>query len=517
MRKKLNLYPLTQTKMRKNFKKSFSLLVMMALLSQSLILEIGSVFAATPGDVVINEVAWAGSSDSANDEWIELYNRSNQTVDLAGWVIEDDGVPNYELTGNIAAHGYFLIEKNDNAVSTVNADKLVGISLANSGDSLVLKDPSGVVIDSLNGSGGAWYAGNSTTKATMERVNPDVKDDVASNWATAKVGNGGKSSLGSAIIGTPRAANSNYAGSGPEIRFDAAEIVVNGSLQTVNIGVYADNALDFYAYGFEVNYPANLLSFQSAQEAAFLKADGTATAFNAALKNNTEGSLIVGNARLMNPPKGVDGSGKLFNLTFKIVATGNASGNVSFGGGSFISNSEGDLAAKFSPTVIKYNNSVETVGPVTNLAIAPGEKRYSLKLSWDADSTGATSYVVKRKMVDGNFATLGTVTTGNFVDDDLVSGGGKFVPGITYQYQVVAVKNNVQGGVVNVSGKEIRGLTGDNDRSDSVNGKDIENLARSFGSDNADEQYNALVDTNFDGMIDGKDLIDLGVNFGLVY
>lgn len=503
--------------MQKTLKKSFSLLAMMTLLMQGFTLEIGNVFAASPGDVVINEVAWAGSTDSANDEWIELYNRSNQSVDLTDWIIEDDGAPNYKLAGSISPHGYFLIEKNENAVSNITADQIViGISLANSGDSLVLKDPAGGVIDSLNSSGGIWYSGNATTKATMERINPDVKDDVAVNWATAKVGNGSKSSIGSAIIGTPRAANSNYAGSGPEIRFDSAEINVNGTA-TVNVGVYADNALDLYAYGFEIDYPTNLLSFQSAQEAAFLKADGTSTAFNAALKNHTEGSLIIGDARLLNPPKGVDGSGKLFDLTFKIIVTENASGNVSFGGGSFISNSEGDLAAKFSPTVIKYNNSVETVGPVTNLTIAPGDKRYSLKLAWDADASGATSYIVKRKKVDGSFATLGTVTSGNFVDDDLVSGGGKFVPGVTYQYQLVAVKNNVQGNVVNISGKETRGIAGDNDRSDIVNGKDIENLARSFGSDLADEQYNPLMDTNFDGIIDGKDLIDVGVNFGMSY
>ena len=97
--------------MRKTLKKSFSLLVVMTLLMQGFTLGIGTVFAATPGDVVINEIAWAGSTDSANDEWIELYNTSNQTVDLAGWVIEDDGVPSYQLTGIISAHGYFLIEK----------------------------------------------------------------------------------------------------------------------------------------------------------------------------------------------------------------------------------------------------------------------------------------------------------------------------------------------------------------------------------------------------------------------
>lgn len=493
------------------------MLAMMALLMQGFVLEIGKAFAATPGDVVINEIAWAGSSDSASDEWIELYNNTNQVINLAGWLIDDHGVRSYNLNGNIAAHGYFLIERNENAVSTITADQVIsGISLVNSGAALTLKDASGAVVDTVNGSGAAWYAGNATTKATMERIDPSVKNDVASNWATAKVGSGAKSSAGSTILGTPRGANSNYAGSGPEVRFDSSEIDANG-VQTVNVGVYADNALDLYAYGFEIDYPVNLLSFQSAQEAAFLKADGTSTAFNAALKNHMEGSLIVGDARLLNPPKGLDGSGKLFDLTFKIVATSGASGNISFGGGSFISNSAGDLAAKYSPTVIKYNNSVETVSAVTNLTIAPGDKRYALKLAWDADPTGATSYIVKRKAVDGNFATLGTVTTGSFVDDDSVTGGGKFVPGITYEYEVIPMKNNVQGKTVNISGKETRGLAGDNDRSDIVDGKDLENLARSFGSDNADEQYNPLMDTNFDGIIDGKDLIDVGVNFGMSY
>jgi len=498
------------------FTKFFSFLAATAILVQVWTPQINLAFAATPGDVVINEVAWAGSMDSANDEWIELYNRSNQTVDLADWMIERNGVPSYKLAGTVAAHGYFLIERSELAVSNVTADQVISISLANAGNSLVLKDASGAVIDTVNAGGGAWYAGNPTTKATMEKIDPDVLSDVASNWATAKAGNGSVSSKGTAIIGTPRAANSNYAGSGPEIRFDSAEISVNGAT-TLNIGVYADNALDLYAYGFEIDYPSNLLSFQSAQEAAFLKADGTGTAFNAALKNKTEGSLIVGDARLLNPPKGVDGSGKLFDLTFKVLATSNMSGDVTFGGGSFISNSEGNLAAKFSPTVVKYNNSVETVSPVTNLNIAPGDKRYSLKLSWDADSSGATSYLVKRKKVDGSFATLGTVNTGNFVDDDAVNGGGKFVPGITYQYQIIAVKNNVQSTTVNISGKETRGITGDNDRSDLVDGKDLENLARSFGSDLADEQYNPLMDTNFDGIIDGKDLIDVGMNFGMSY
>ena len=120
-------------------------------------------------------------------------------------------------------------------------------------------------------------------------------------------------------------------------------------------------------------------------------------------------------------------------------------------------------------------------------------------------------------MVDGNFVAIGETGELNFADDDKVSKGGKLVPGILYKYQVIPVKNNISGQAADISYAETRGLVGDNDRSDRVDGKDIENLARSYGSGYGDEEYNALADTNFDGIIDGKDLIDVGVNFGLSY
>ncbi len=36
-------------------------------------------------DLVISEVAWAGTAASSNDEWIELHNQGDEAVDLVGW------------------------------------------------------------------------------------------------------------------------------------------------------------------------------------------------------------------------------------------------------------------------------------------------------------------------------------------------------------------------------------------------------------------------------------------------
>lgn len=160
--------------------------------------------------VVINEVAWAGSSASAYDEWIELYNTTGSAISLTGWKIVDDaGAQTYNLSGTIAANGYYLIERTQ-AVTSVTADVLIsGVSLANTGDTLELQDAGGNRVDIVNASGGAWYAGTTTGYYTMERISAAVSGSSASNWSNNNgVTRNGTNSGGTAINGTPRAKNS---------------------------------------------------------------------------------------------------------------------------------------------------------------------------------------------------------------------------------------------------------------------------------------------------------------------
>lgn len=68
-------------------------------------------------DVVFSEIAWAGSSRSSSDEWIELYNSTDVIVDLAGWEIWDVASTPKLLVqfpkGRIASHGRFLVANNE--------------------------------------------------------------------------------------------------------------------------------------------------------------------------------------------------------------------------------------------------------------------------------------------------------------------------------------------------------------------------------------------------------------------
>lgn len=59
-------------------------------------------------NVVINEISWMGTTTSSNDEWIELYNTSDNDINLDKWILKaEDKSPKIELSGKISAKGFY--------------------------------------------------------------------------------------------------------------------------------------------------------------------------------------------------------------------------------------------------------------------------------------------------------------------------------------------------------------------------------------------------------------------------
>ena len=136
---------------------------------------------ANLGDVIINEIAWMGTVSSENDEWIELYNTTNQSINLTGWTLKSLASPSFDpdiiLSGTISANGYFLLERTDDTtVSDITADQIYTGALGNSGEHLILKDTAGTIINQVDGSAG-WPAGDNITKETAQKIN--------NSWVTA--------------------------------------------------------------------------------------------------------------------------------------------------------------------------------------------------------------------------------------------------------------------------------------------------------------------------------------------
>ncbi len=112
-------------------------------------------------DVVINEVLYDADSDvpDADAEWIEIYNGSDQPVDLAGWSLRDataqvDVLPAFV----VPAHGFAIVATTD-AVTKEYPDVAarvailggrIGNGLGNDGDRLYLADAAGAVVDAIS-------------------------------------------------------------------------------------------------------------------------------------------------------------------------------------------------------------------------------------------------------------------------------------------------------------------------------------------------------------------------------
>lgn len=134
--------------------------------------------------VVINEIAWAGTLASSDDEWIELYNPGGASINLTGWrLVADSGHVDIALNGNISAGGYFLLERaHDNTINDVAANQIYFGALSDAGETLRLRAPDGTIVDTANSDGGAWPAGDATTTDSMERMG--VVSDTSQNWVT---------------------------------------------------------------------------------------------------------------------------------------------------------------------------------------------------------------------------------------------------------------------------------------------------------------------------------------------
>jgi hypothetical protein len=155
--------------------------------------------------VVINEIAWAGTAASSQDEWIELTNNTNQPVDLTGWTLRwranqfsatrETEWKGIRLVGAVSPHGYYLLERScDDVISDIKADLLYDteapyhLDLSDSGEVMELLDPEGCVVDTADSDHlekVGWTVGSGTEAslpfATMERVDP-LTPDWGANW-----------------------------------------------------------------------------------------------------------------------------------------------------------------------------------------------------------------------------------------------------------------------------------------------------------------------------------------------
>ncbi len=146
----------------------------------------------THQNILINEIAWMGSVNDSNDEWVELKNISNDTFNISDWwlIDKDEQIKfNFPKESMVSRNGFYLLERTDDqSVLSVAADFVFKGSISNENEGLRLFDNNCILIDEVFAQPN-WPAGINTERKTMER-------ESNLNWHTGPVS------------GTPRMENS---------------------------------------------------------------------------------------------------------------------------------------------------------------------------------------------------------------------------------------------------------------------------------------------------------------------
>ncbi len=222
--------------------------------------------------VVINEIAWMGTASSSNDEWIELYNTSSQSMSLSGWTLKaQDNQPNISLASkSIDPFGFYLLERTSNqTVSDVISDQIYTGALGNGGEILELRDAGENLQDIVSKSAsGGWYAGNNGStsppqaKFSMERINPLTSGSNSTNWGNNNgLTKNGLDAGGNAVNGTPRSKNSIFVGQKPSKISNLA--ISSGSGQKVNFSWTAPSDQDTLSTNLQYNFRYATKSFDT--------------------------------------------------------------------------------------------------------------------------------------------------------------------------------------------------------------------------------------------------------------
>ena len=180
-----------------------------------------------PRSLVINEIMY--DPLFGQNEWFELFNRSDQLINLAHWTFNDkptlNSVNSFEISNQpfviksgeyaiIAADSsIFNLFKNiiqdDSTIHIIILSRSGGFSFNNDGDIIVLKDLVGQTIDSVAYLP-SWHHPNvvDTRGRSLERINPNIDSNDPRNWSTCTNILGGTPGKANSIVTTSIKSNS---------------------------------------------------------------------------------------------------------------------------------------------------------------------------------------------------------------------------------------------------------------------------------------------------------------------
>ncbi|MBK7978529.1 MAG: CotH kinase family protein [Ignavibacteriae bacterium] len=194
-------------------------------------------------NIIINEINYKSNIDFDSDDWVEIYNNSNDSVDISNWIFKDEDNDHSFIipSETILRPDNFLVLVNDSAKfsslfpSVTNSIGNLGFGFSGSGENLRLFDNNLRLIDSVRFDDKfPWPVEPDGSGTTLELKHPDLDNSIGENWQSSH-----------SILGTPGKRNSiflsfnNILNDSINIPSDSISIYVNINTNS-NWKIFAD-------------------------------------------------------------------------------------------------------------------------------------------------------------------------------------------------------------------------------------------------------------------------------------
>lgn len=151
--------------------------------------------AADDLDVVINEIHYHPDSDLETEEFVELYNRGGEPVDLGGWAFSRGIHFVFPPATVLPPDGYLVVARDADGMASWAPDAIVlgnyeGM-LANGGETVTLYNRQGKAIDSVPYQDNPpWPTSPDGRGPSLERISPFGPSSDPRNWMAATLDSG---------------------------------------------------------------------------------------------------------------------------------------------------------------------------------------------------------------------------------------------------------------------------------------------------------------------------------------
>lgn len=142
-----------------------------------------------PATVVINEFHYKPGEKTVLEEFIELHNPSDQSVDLSGWTLSD--AVSYTFPGGtvVGPGEYVVVAENPSVILSRYGVAALGPwdgKLNSKGERIDLRDASGTLRDRVEyGVGFPWPTGADGGGGSAELIHPSLDNDLGGSWRTS--------------------------------------------------------------------------------------------------------------------------------------------------------------------------------------------------------------------------------------------------------------------------------------------------------------------------------------------